>query len=210
LTRPFALELFGANTGNSFRAAIALEEAELPYAAKLVQLRSGEHRAPNFMSLNPAAKVPVLVDHGQADEPFVLTQSNAIMMYAVDLGSPDRLLPEDGQERVRALKRYFYFVTDTIAWSATAIHLKNRGHATAGETLEVSIIDRLEASERFLEGGAYMAGNSFSLADIAGFTIILAYRSRIEWRPDQALVEWFERVAARPGIQKGLAAFRQG
>jgi GST-like protein len=70
-------------------------------------------------------------------------------------------------------------------------------------------VQRLEASERFLADGPFMAGDHFSLADVAGFTIIRAYQPSIDWRPERRLVKWFERIAARPGVERGLAAFRK-
>jgi len=44
------IELYGAQTGNSLRAAIALEEAGVPYTARLLNLRAHEHRAPAYLA----------------------------------------------------------------------------------------------------------------------------------------------------------------
>ena len=74
------LELCGAQTGNCIRAAIALEEAGLSYTPKLVDLSSGAQRGVDHLALNPAGKVPVLVENEEDREPFILTQSNAIFM----------------------------------------------------------------------------------------------------------------------------------
>ena len=46
-----------------------------------------------------------------------------------------------------------------------------------------------------------------SLADVAGFTIVRAYRKALDWRPERALVLWFERVAARPASSAALTPF---
>ena len=81
------LELLGANTGKSLRAAIALEEAKLPFRATMVDLRAGTQRTPAFRALNPGAQVPVLIDRSRPNSPFVMAQSNAIMFYAVDHGA---------------------------------------------------------------------------------------------------------------------------
>ena len=56
------LELYGARTGNSLRAAIALEEAGLAYVQQFIDLRAGAHRQPDFLALNSAGQVPILVD----------------------------------------------------------------------------------------------------------------------------------------------------
>jgi Glutathione S-transferase, N-terminal domain len=56
------IELFGDATGNSTRAAIALEEFSLTYEPRKVTLARGEHRAAEYLRLNPTGRVPTLVD----------------------------------------------------------------------------------------------------------------------------------------------------
>jgi GSH-dependent disulfide-bond oxidoreductase len=70
------------NTGNCIRAAMALEEAEIPYIVRRYDPRTPGLGEAEYKKLNPTGKVPTLVDHSQSDDPFVLTQSNAIMLYA--------------------------------------------------------------------------------------------------------------------------------
>ena len=78
------LKLYGAQTGNCIRAAIALEEAGLSYTPKLVDLSSGAHQGVDHLARNPLGKVPVLVEKEEGREPFILTQSNAIILYAAE------------------------------------------------------------------------------------------------------------------------------
>ncbi|MGH8375728.1 MAG: glutathione S-transferase N-terminal domain-containing protein, partial [Pseudomonas sp.] len=70
------LQLYGANTGNSLRAAIALEEAGIAYTARRLDLYAQEHRGPAFLALNPAGKVPTLIDFGKTPA-LIINQSNA-------------------------------------------------------------------------------------------------------------------------------------
>ena len=53
-----AVRLYGAQTGNSRRAAIALEEADIPYSVIRVDLRAGEHKTAAFRALNPRGLIP--------------------------------------------------------------------------------------------------------------------------------------------------------
>ena len=87
------LELYGAQTGNCIRAAIALEEVGLSYTPKFVDLSSGAHQGADYLALNPLGKVPVLVQKEEGREPFILTQSNAIIRHAAGKVA-GRLLPE--------------------------------------------------------------------------------------------------------------------
>src|SRR4051812_4303819 len=99
------LILHGAKTGNCLRAAIALTEAGLAFDVKRVNLRAGEQKSAAHLALNPAGKVPVLVEH--IEPARVITQSSAIFFYA-DERAPGRLLPPPGAPgRVEVLEAFF-------------------------------------------------------------------------------------------------------
>lgn len=83
------IELYGAHTGNSLRAAIALEEAGIPYTVRSLNLQANEQRDLAYLTLNPAGKVPILVDHTSTPA-RVINQSNAIIQFA-DAKAPGRL-----------------------------------------------------------------------------------------------------------------------
>ena len=68
-----SIELYGMRTGNCIRAAIALEEADIPYLARCYDPRNPGDGKASYLRLNPTGKVPTLVDHGAAGGPFVLS-----------------------------------------------------------------------------------------------------------------------------------------
>ncbi|WER48838.1 glutathione S-transferase family protein [Cupriavidus sp. WKF15] len=200
-----SIELYGALTGNCIRAAIALDEAGIPYAVKRVNLAAGEQRSEQHRVLNAFGKVPVLVEYRDGGT-FVLTQSNAIMLFAAER-SKNTLMPADPVARARVYERFFYFVTDVIAVSHGAFRLEQLGaNAQASLINDLARASLIEA-ERFLESTAFMAGDMFSLADIAAFTITKAFSSNIQWADHPALMQWYEAVARRPGVSHGLKAF---
>lgn len=86
----------------------------MPYVARHIDLRRGEQRRPEFVALNPAAKVPVMIESADVRTPLVLSQSNAIMLSAAEKAPGSLLLHDDPALRAIALERYFYFVTDVI------------------------------------------------------------------------------------------------
>jgi GSH-dependent disulfide-bond oxidoreductase len=200
-------ELFGTRTGNCLRAAIALHEAGIEYQVRHVDLRSGDQKSRSFLGLNPAGKVPVLkvTESGKPDQ--VITQSNAIILYADEL-APGRLLPSTGSvHRSRVLEAFFYFVTDVIASNGVAFSLDATADANAIQVLTTRYIDRIAAAERLLSASGYMGGADFSIADIAGFTIVTAVKRQLAWDRLPQLAAWVERIAERPNVQAGLAAF---
>jgi GST-like protein len=200
------LELYGAQTGNCIRAAIALEEAGLPYTPRLVDLASGEHTGADHLALNPAGKVPVLVEKEEGREPFILTQSNAIILYAA-AKAPGRLLPESDRDRAIAYERFLFFVTDVIAVSHAAFSLRDLSDREARTSLEGRVLATLETAERYVVHNEFMAGTTFSAADIAGFTITQSVKSDLPWSKLPNLREWFERIEGRPAVKRGLQVF---
>lgn len=199
-------ELVGAPTGNCIRAAIALEEAGLPYTARFVDLAAREHMAPSHLALNPAGKVPVLVEREADLPPFILTQSNAIVFYAAEK-SPGCLLPVNARARAVAYERFFFFLTEVIAPGHAAFSLKRAGVSDGQELLTESMLAALATAERYLDRHAYMAGDAFSIADIAAFTITSSVHAALPWPALPALHRWYELVEERPAVGRGLQAF---
>lgn len=203
------IELFGDATGNSVRAAIALEESGLAYEPRKVTLARGEHRIAEYLQLNPTGRVPTLVDSdGPGGERFVLTQSNAIMLYVAEKSGT--LLPSNGVERTRALEWLFFFVTDVIAPSLQAFVLSRdstAAHAGAIHRLNERAISIYEHVDRRLVDRPFLAGSSFTLADIAAYTITTAFESELRLDRFPHVRPWLERVSARPAVQRGRRIF---
>lgn len=203
---PSSYTLFGAPTGNCFRAAIALEEAGLPYTVELVDLRHAEHLGEQFRALNPAGKVPVLLRTDQGNS-SALSQSNAIVFFA-DQMAPGTLAPAfDDPARALVMERYFYFLTDVIALSHVGFRLRLAGFAEAPALLGRRAVGALVQAEHFLADGPWMAGRHFSMADIAAYTICVSFLDDIDWTHLPRLREWFQRSASRPAIVRGMQAF---
>lgn len=200
------VELYGSETGNSLRAAIALAEADIAFTPKCMELRAGAHRKPEFLMLNPAGKVPTLVDYSYSP-PLVINQSNAIIQYA-DAKAPGRLSPINlDVEKFMVYDRFFFFITDVIANSHAGFFLRQVGHRDASVPLDERALENLLTAETFLEGG-YIAGETFSMADISAFTFALSIRGQIPWDKLPRMKEWFEIVAKRTAVKYGMRAFQ--
>lgn len=201
-----AVRLYGAQTGNSRRAAIALEEADIPYSVIRVDLRAGEHKTAAFRALNPRGLIPIMVEEREAEADFILTQSNAIMLYAASR-SRERLMPDSGPAAGLFFERLFYFVTEVIAPNGSAFALTQEGHEHSAGFLAGRSLEALVQAERFLSDAPYMAGDSFTLADIAAYTSAFAVRHDLDWPGLPLLNAWYTRINARPGVVRGMGAF---
>ena len=204
---PSPIELHGAQTGNCLRVSVAFEEAGIPYVVRRLDMRSGEHRGAGHLALNPAGKVPTIIDRSRPDRPLVLSQSNAIIFHAVAL-APGRLIAEaEGAERALTLERFFYFITDVVAVSHASFAMRAEDLGPARAFLDARAATALAFAERFVAASPFMAGDHFTMADIAALTIALSLKSQLDWTALPNLDRWLDAVTARPAVQRGLAAF---
>ena len=91
------LELYTAPTPNGWKVSMALEEMELEYELKLVNLSKGEQRTPEFLAINPNGRIPAIVDDG-----FAVFESGAILLYLAEKSG--RLLPTDPEKRSQVIQ----------------------------------------------------------------------------------------------------------
>lgn len=201
------IELLGARTGNCLRAAIALAESGLPYSATRIDLRGGENRTPEFLALNPSGQLPVLIDRHPSGGALILSQSNAIMLHIAGSG-PNRLMPASGEpERTLFFERFFYFVTDVIVLNNAAFLVRTIDDGASATFLAKRSLAHLEAAERFLHPNPYMAGEDFSLVDILAFTVTRSVERDVNWSAFPHLRIWYELIASRPAVVRGLQTF---
>src|SRR6202163_4754 len=100
-SRGAAMELYTAGTGNGQRAAIAVNECGVPCTIHVLNLAQGDQKKPDYVKLNPTARIPTLIDpDGPGGKELVLYQSWAILMYLAN--KTGKLLPSDPVARIRA------------------------------------------------------------------------------------------------------------
>lgn len=202
------IELHGTSTGNCIRVAIALEDAGVPYRIIHVDLYGNEHHGAEYLQLNPAGRVPTIIDHSLDGEPLVLTQSNAILHHVAGK-KPGTLWPVDDARAIAvAYERLLYFITDVIAPSHAAFFLP-AAQTESRALLTHRSMESLIGAERFVSNSPFMAGASFTLADIAALTITQASVEDLDWSVLPNLKRWYAHVMARAGVQRGLRAFDQ-
>jgi glutathione S-transferase len=91
----------------SIRVRWMLQELEVDFESVTVNLQAGEHRRPEFLKVNPAGKIPVLVD-----DDLVLTESVAIVLYLAEKYPHKGLLPTDLKQRSQVYRWLLFTVTE--------------------------------------------------------------------------------------------------
>ncbi|AYD03947.1 glutathione S-transferase family protein [Neorhizobium sp. NCHU2750] len=200
------IEVHAFATPNSVKVPIALEEMGLAYELKPINVRKGEQKAEAFLTLNPNGKVPVLVND-LAGEPLVLTESAAILVHLAE--ETGKLLPSDAIGRARVFEQLFFHA------SALSPAFGNAGffRRSSPEPQPIAEARFVTEAERILglldnklAGQAFVAGNEFTIADIAHFGWLWRRQFpglSLDDRPN--LSRWYEVIASRPAVQRAIA-----
>jgi len=200
------IDLYLAPTANGLRASVALEEAGLTYRTHKVDLAKGEQRSAEFLKLNPAGLIPVIVDDsGAGGKPLTLSQSGAIMLYAAEKSG--KLLPRDPARRALALQWLMQAASDVSGASNAVFQMEMRApeKSTANMGyLKKRLIDFLAVCDRRLEGREFLA-DELSVADLMlypNFALRKPLLDEAGGLPN--LQRWGAALAARPGVARGM------
>lgn len=204
------LTLYFSPRACSLACHIALEESGLPFTAKMVKIREGEHMAGEYLGVNPWGKIPALLVDGE-----VLTEAHAILSYIGELAPPERnLLPRsDPLQRARAHEwmnflagsvhiafRPFFRPNYLIADQDLHPKLWEIGIPTFRKTL-------LEVEKR-LTGKTWALGESYSVVDAYLFVFYMWSQRQDVVAHSPPLPVWkelWERMYARDTTQRALA-----
>jgi GSH-dependent disulfide-bond oxidoreductase len=217
---PDRLQLYSLPTPNGVKAAIMLEEIGLPYEPHLVDFDTDEQKSPEFRSLNPYGKIPALIDpQGPGNKPLPLFESAAILIYLAE--KTGKLLPKESAARYATLQWLMF----QAAGVGPMFGQVGFFHKFAGKDFEdkrprdryVGEARRLlEVLDAQLAKGPWLAGDSFTIADIATFPWV---RNLIGFYGAGELVgvddfknvkRALETFLARPAVAKGLQIPRRG
>jgi glutathione S-transferase len=187
-----------------------LEEIGRPYRTELLEFGT-TMKAPAYLAINPMGKVPA-IRHGET----VVTEAAAICAYLADAFPETRLAPPPGHRRRAAYYRWLFFGAGPVEAAVTnkslgfVVPKERQGMAGYG-----SLADVLTALESALSESEYVAGDSFTAADVyLGAQIGWGMHfGSIEKRP--AFERYWQRISTRPAavrakqIDDALVAERQ-
>jgi GST-like protein len=101
--QPDRIQLYSLPTPNGVKASIMLEETGLPYEPHLVSFDTNDQKSAEFLSLNPAGKIPAIIDpNGPSGTPLALSESGAILVYLAEKSG--RFYPSDPNQRYQTLQ----------------------------------------------------------------------------------------------------------
>lgn len=183
------MKLYGLGPTRSLRALWALRELDAEFEFVPVNLLAGEHMQPEFLRLNPAHKVPVLVDGD-----VVVTESAAIVLYLAEKYRDKGLLPADLAQRAQAYRWVMFAVTELEQplWRIarhTFVYPENKRSPADIELAREDFRDMAAVLEKHMAGRNFIVGDHFSIADC-----VTAYV--IDWAGENGLLEGFTNLRA--------------
>jgi GST-like protein len=204
-----AYDLYAAATANGLRATVMLEELGADYALHPVDLLAGEHRAPEFLALNPNGQIPVLIDSDGPNGRLVLDQSIAIMIYLAE--KHEKFLPENGAGRVRFVQAIVNIASDIgpTVGSIFAIVRAPEPHKPSQEIFEKRLANYFGVWDRHFADARFAAGEALTLADFAFYPIYARVGQVIPHLQEghDNLARWAAEIGARPGTMRGMNVF---
>jgi GST-like protein len=201
------IEVYSWPTPNGHKVHIMLEECRLPYRVIPVDIGNGDQFDARFLAISPNNKIPAIVDpDGPDGQPMALFESGAILLYLA--GKTGRFLPEDTRGRYEALQWLMFQMGGVGPMLGQAHHFR----IYAPEKLPYAI-DRYTNEAKRLYGvidkrlahSRYIAGGEYGIADIAIFPWLRSWKNQgVELADYPHLKGWFDEIAARPAVQRGV------
>ena len=195
-------------TPNGHKVHIMLEECGLPYRVHAVDIGAGDQFAPAFLAISPNNKIPAIVDsEGPDGRPISLFESGAILLYLA--AKTGRFLPEGTRERYEVLQWLMFQMGGVGPMLGQAHHFRLYAPEKIGYAIErytneakrlYGVMDTRLAHSKYIGGAAY------SIADIAIFPWLRSWKNQgIDWADYPHLKGWFDEIAARPAVVRGVA-----
>ncbi|XP_074278970.1 glutathione S-transferase-like [Silene latifolia] len=213
-----AIKVHGSpNSTATLRVVAALHEKEIDFEFVTVDMRSGAHKTPQYLALNPFGQVPALEDGD-----IILFESRAITKYIASAYESQEtpLLNKDKKQLAdlaiwsEVEAHQFDPVGSKLAWELFYKGLFGmQTDAAAVEENEAKLVKVLDVYEARLAQSKYLAGDSFTLADLHHLPALhylsgTKVKSLFDERPHVSA--WCKDILARPSWEKALALQKQG
>ena len=199
------IKLYEFGPTRSIRVRWTLQELGVDFDPIRVNLAAGENRHPEFLKVNPAGKLPVLVDGD-----LVLTESVAIVLYLAEKYSDKCLLPAELNERAQ-VNRWLLFAATELEqplWRIarhTSLYPEERRLPDDVILASGEFKDMASVLEKHMQGRQFVVGNSVTVADfVTAYTLDWGNEYRLLGGCPQ-LRTYMKRMYARPNAPARIA-----
>jgi len=201
------IDVYSWATPNGHKIHIMLEELGLEYKAIPIDIGAGDQFTPEFLAISPNNKIPAIVDSdGPGGKPLALFESGAILFYLAE--KTGKFLPLDPVGRYTTMQWLMFQMGGVGPMLGQAHHFR----IYAPEKIEYAV-NRYSNEAKRLYGvmdkqlgvTRYLAGNEYSIADIATFPWTRSWKNQgIELDEFPKVKRWFDEISARPAVIRGV------
>lgn len=206
------IDLYYWPTPNGHKITLFLEEAGLDYRIVPVDIGRGQQFDPHFLAISPNNRIPAIVDHAPADggEPVSVFESGAILLYLAE--KTGAFVPPDLRGRKTVLEWLFWQVGGLGPMAGQAHHFLHYAPEPVPYAIDryVREVGRLYGLlDTRLEGRRFLAGDVYTIADMACYPWIVPYERQNQRLDDfPNLKRWFEEIRTRPATERAYAKGR--
>ena len=211
------IDVYSWATPNGHKVHIMLEECGQregrDWRAIPINIGTGDQFNPDFLRISPNNKIPAMVDpHGPDGKPLQLFESGAMLVYLASKFG--RFMPRGDRAKFEVLQWLMFQMGGVGPMLGQAHHFR----IYAPEKIDYAY-NRYSNEAKRLYGvmnkqiertGRFMAGKQYTIADMAIFPWLRSWENQgIDWADYPALKDWFDRIAARPAVQRGVQVLTQ-
>jgi GST-like protein len=204
------IDVYSWPTPNGHKVHIMLEECGYrlgrDWLAHPVHIGQGEQFTPEFLTISPNNKIPALVDPiGPDGKPISVFESGAILLYLA--AKTGKFLPKSDRAKFEVLQWLMFQMGGVGPMLGQNHHFR----IYAPEKIPYAI-DRYTNEAKRLYGvmdkqlalGPYIAGNTYSIADMAIYPWLRNWKNQgIDWADYPRLKDWFDLIGERPAVKRG-------
>ena len=201
------IELFYANTPNGKKITIMLEEISCPHKITLVGLKEGGQFDPKFRSISPFSKIPVIIDH---DNNISIFESGAILIYLAEKSG--KFYDKNNRTLINQWLIGQVAYVGPLLGQHHQFHHYTPGKSKWGEDRYFKIAKTIYKDlDEHLEKSKFLAGNEYTIADIATFPWIARHPIHdIGLKNFINLSRWYNTISKREAVIKGYDCLNTG
>ncbi len=201
------IDVYSWATPNGHKVHIMLEECGLPYTAHPVNIGTGEQFKPAFLKISPNNRIPAIVDpQGPDGKPISLFESGAILLYLAS--KTGKFLPKTDRQKFEVMQWLMFQMGGVGPMLGQNHHFR----LYAPEKIEYAVNRYTNEAKRLygvmdrqLAKSKFIAGNTYTIADIAIFPWLRNWKNQgIDWADFPHLKKWFDTISARPAVVRGV------
>jgi GST-like protein len=202
------IEVYYAPGPNPRKVAIMLEECALPYRVIPVDLNKGHQFSAQFLDVSPNNRVPAIVDSDGPDgKPVSIFESGAILIYLAR--KTGRFGGRNAREQIAVHEWLFWQVGGLGPIGGQLSHFINfagSGNDYAKARFAREYDRLLGVMDARLSERPFLAGDEYSIADMAAFPWLLPYRTfGVDLDAFRAVRRWFDTIKQRPTVRRAVA-----